>query len=183
MMSQQANTAVGIAALSAIFQVTLYRTAHMGKLTAYLVVASGHEIYFQQTVMIRLTDEPVLQYGFLRMGHFVVVSIALVLLFISYKPVGQCTFGLWREVLCDCPIGLMHFAITKHLVQSCQCFRGFGKHNKSCHGSVKPMNHTEKHISRLLILLLEIAFDIFRQWHIAGFVALHNLTTMLIDND
>ena len=87
-----------------------------------------------------------------------VVSVALVLLLVSYNPMGQCRLGLLRHVLHNRPIGLVNLAIPEHGVQSAQSLRSLGKHHESRNRTVKSMHHTQEYISRFLVFLLDILF-------------------------
>ena len=112
-----------------------------------------------------------------------VVSIALILLFISYYPMGERSLRFLWHVLHDCPIGFVNFAIPEHIVQTAQCLRSLGKYNQTRNRTVKAMHHTEKYISRLVILLLDVLFHSLRERFVAGLVALHDFATSLRDYD
>ena len=45
------------------------------------------------------------------------------------------------------------------------------------------MHHAEKHVARLMVLLLDIFLHRLSEWRVAGLVALHDLATLLIDDD
>jgi hypothetical protein len=64
----QTDAAVGIGAGRTILQISLDGTAHLCQLTTYLVMASGFQIYFQQIIVLRPPDEPVMQIAFLLPG-------------------------------------------------------------------------------------------------------------------
>lgn len=85
----QTDAAVGIGAGRTILQISLDGTAHLCQLTTYLVMASGFQIYFQQIIVLRPPDEPVMQNRFLAARHLLVVCITLVLLLISHQIVHQ----------------------------------------------------------------------------------------------
>ena len=124
-------TAIGVAAGCTILQIAFNGTAHGCQLTADLVVATGHQIHFEHAVVIGVTDDAILQDGFLGVRALAVVGLRLVLLLVTNEPVLQCTFQLLGGVLDYRPIGFMHFALGKHLVESGECFRGSGKDYQS----------------------------------------------------
>ena len=49
---KQGDTAVGIAPWSAIFQISLDGTAHIGQLTAYLMVPTRQKMHFKKVVIV-----------------------------------------------------------------------------------------------------------------------------------
>ena len=97
LVRQQRDAAVGIASLGSILQVAFDGTADMGKLTAYLMVAAGHQMDLQQMVVVSMANDPVTQQGFLAVGHLTVVGVAFVLSFVAHDPVGECggSFGMF----------------------------------------------------------------------------------------
>ncbi len=88
------DTSVGIAARGTIFQVALDRASHLSQLTSDLMMTASHKVHFQKCIMICMTYHLILQYRFLRILHLMVVSIAFILLFVSYNPMSQCRLCL-----------------------------------------------------------------------------------------
>ena len=177
----QTDAAVGIGAGRTILQISLDGTAHLCQLTTYLVMASGFQIYFQQIIVLRPPDEPVMQNRFLAARHLLVVCITLVLFLISHQIVHQFPLFLAGQVLHYCPVNLLHLAILEHLVQTRQCLTGLGKNNKTAHGAVQPVSDTDKDISRLAVLLFQVLLYSFRKRCITRFVSLNYLGSGLVD--
>ena len=51
----EGNASVRVGTRRAIFEVTLYRAAHIGKLASYLMVAACKQLYFKQEIPLCLT--------------------------------------------------------------------------------------------------------------------------------
>ena len=177
----QTDAAVRIGAGRTILQISLDGTAHLCQLTTYLVMASGFQIYFQQIIVLRPPDEPVMQNRFLAVRHFLIVGIALVLLLITYQIVHQLTLSLPRAVLHHCPIGFLHLTVPEHLVQTGKCLTRFGKNNKTAYGAVQPVCHTEENIAGFLIFLFQVLLHSLRKRRITRLVCLDNLGSGLVD--
>ena len=182
-MGQQINVATRIAACRTILQIAFDGAAHLGQLTPNLVVSACEQVDFQQMIVLRSRNELVVQDGLLRPRHFVVIRITLVLLLVFEQPVCERCLGLRRTILRDGPIGLVHLARPKHVVQPRQCFRCFGKHHQARHGTVETMHHAEVNIPRLVVLFANILPHNVREWHIARLVALNDFATLLVDNN
>ena len=73
--------------------------------------------------------------------------------------------------------------LGKHLIEPRQGLARLGKKNDAAHRTVEPMNHTEKDVAGLLILLLQISFHKIRQRDIAGLVSLHDVPCFLSDSN
>ncbi len=94
----EANAAVGIAAWRTILQVAFDGTAHLGELTAYLMVATGMQRDFKQEVAFRLCHDTIVEHSLLAAGHFTVVSSGCILLFVARQPMRKGAFWLGRLV-------------------------------------------------------------------------------------
>ena len=86
---EQRDTAVGIGAGSAIFQVALDGQADGSQLAAYLMVAAREQLHLEQLVAVALGDGAIAQLSLLRMWHLMIIGVRLVLLLIAGEPVGQ----------------------------------------------------------------------------------------------
>ena len=64
----QANASIGIGTRKAILQVTTDGTAHLSQLATNLMMASGLQIDFKQTVIVRTPYQAIVQNGFLAAG-------------------------------------------------------------------------------------------------------------------
>ena len=80
-------------------------------------------------------------------------------------------------------VGLFHFRLLEHGVQSCQCLGGSGEDDDAADGSVEPVHHAEEDVARFGIFFLDILFHSFAQRLVAGFVALHDFACGFVDND
>ena len=151
--------------------------------TAYLVMTAREEVDLQKMVVVTVGYHLILQDSFLRPWHLMVVGVALVLFPVACEPVCERAFGLRRHLVGDRPIGLVHLPFAEHVVQPRQCFGRAGKDDKARHGTVKAMHHPEEHIARFVVLRLDIFLHRLRERTVAGLVALHDLTTLFIDDD
>ena len=78
-----------------------------------------------------MAEYTIFQDSFLGIGLLLIVGITLVLFLVSHEPMGQRALAVARGVFGNGPIGLMHLALGKHLVQTTQCLRGACKHHES----------------------------------------------------
>ncbi len=111
------------------------------------------------------------------------VGKALVLLFVANKIMCKNTFRIFREVLCQCPISLLHLTRTEQLVQTSERLTGARKDNHSADRAVQTMHNPKKNGSWLSVLLLNIQFHRLGERGIASFVALDNFACALRDDD
>ena len=95
----------------------------------------------------------------------------------------QCTFGLFRGILHDGPIGLVYFAVGKHRIQTCQCLGGTCKQHQSEHRTVQTMNNTKEDVARFGIRFLDVLLHCFAQGFVTSLVALYNFPCRLRNND
>ena len=86
---QQRYAAIGIGAFCTIFQVAFYGASHAGELAAYLVVASGFQVYFEQKVSLAGGQQAVVQLGTLRAGACRVLGDAFVVFLVACEEVQQ----------------------------------------------------------------------------------------------
>ena len=87
---QQRYAAIGIGAFCTIFQVAFYGASHAGELAAYLVVAAGFQVYFEQKVSLVGSQQAVGQLGQLRAGACRVIGDAFGVVLVASEDVQQC---------------------------------------------------------------------------------------------
>ena len=80
----QADASIGVRTWVAIFQVSLDGASHFGQLATYLVMAACLQVYFQQAIVVRVSDGLVMQHGHLAARLLCVVSVAFVLLLVAH---------------------------------------------------------------------------------------------------
>ena len=112
-----------------------------------------------------------------------IVSKALVLLFVANKIMSKNTFRFFRKVLCQCPISFLHLARTEEFVQTSERLTGARKDDHSADRAVQPVYDPKKYSSWLSVFLLNIQFHRLGERGIAGFVALDDFTCALRDDD
>ncbi len=78
-------------------------------------------------------------------------------------------------------IGLLHLTLSEHLVHAGKRLGGLCIDDETPHGPVKAVDYPAEHISGFIVFLLQIAPDSIDKRLVAGFVALHYLSGMLID--
>ena len=140
-----------------------------------------------------MCDGSVFQDGFLGIRAFVIVGIAFVLFLIAHQPVLQhVPLTIIAELFTshfsfltphDGPVGLVHLALGKHLVQTGKSLRRAGKDHEAADWTIQAMHHAEEHGPWLLVLLLQIVLYNIRKGAIASLVALHDLPTLFVDYD
>ena len=74
----------------------------------------------------------------------------------------------------------MHLAVGKHLVHPSEGLAGLGKHHQTAHGAVEAVDNAQKHVAGLVVLGFQVVLNHLRQRTVAGFVALHYLSTLLV---
>ena len=179
----KANASIRIGTGRTILEVSLDGATHLGQLATNLMVTPGHQLYLQQMIMDRTGNHPIAQQGLFAILHFAVVGIRFVLLLVPHKPMHQFAFSFSRTVLHHCPIDFMYVAHTEHLIQARKSLARLGKNDQATHRTVETMGDTNKHITRLLILLLQPGFHHLRKGGISGLVALHYLGGSLVHHD
>ena len=134
----EANAAIGIAALVAVFQVAADGAADMRQLTPDLVMPAGFQIDFQQGVTLRNRYRPVIQHGLFRPRPVGVANIAFVLLLVPEQVIFQASFGRMRPPLHNGPIGLLYLAVRpEHVVQARQRLAGARKQHDPARRAVE----------------------------------------------
>lgn len=179
----QADAAVFVGAVEAIFQVALDGAADLRQLTAYLMMTTCLEMDFEQKIAVGMGNHTVVQFCSFGVGMLFVVRIALVLLFIPDEPVHQIIFLFRRTILDDGPIGLLHFTVAKHVVEPCQRLAGLGKQHDAANRTIQTMRHADKDVPGFAILLLDPFLQHFRERLVARLVALDDLTARLVDGN
>ena len=157
-------------------------------------MTARQQLHLQQRVALRATYRAIAQHGMLRTGHLMVVGVRLVLLLVAHQPVLQlvplavhdspssvaAALGWGGH---DGPVGLVHLAQPEHVVQPRQRLRRAGEDHKPADRAVQPVHDAQKHGSGLLVLLLDIVLDRFRQRPVASLVTLHDLAALFRDDD
>ena len=77
----------------------------------------------------------------------------------------------------------MNLAFGKHSVDALECLAGLCKNHHACSWAVKSVSHTEEHVARLLISLLDESFQSLAERFITRLIALHNLMASLADHN
>ena len=81
------------------------------------------------------------------------------------------------------PVPFRSRPILERRIHPFQTFRGTCKKYHARGGAVQTVNHATKHISRLVVLFLQVGFDPIRQGYIAGFIALNEVSSRLVDRN
>ena len=179
MAGQQADAAVRIGTLGAVFEVPFDGTAHVGELAADLVVPAGIEFHLQQIIAVRALDERVLQAGFFS----VFAHIGFVLGLVAGEEVRECVAFLGRFAGREGPVGFVDFAFPEHLVQAFQGFGSFGEEGDAAHRTVQAVGHPHEHLSGFAVPLGNEGLEGFAQGFVAGFVSLHNFPRALVEHN
>ena len=95
----------------------------------------------------------------------------------------QSAFGGVGAIARDGPVGLMDFAVAKHIVEPCQGLGGFCEYDQAGHRPVKSVSDPQKHIARLGVSFFEPSLYDFAQRSVACLVALHYLANLLVDDN
>ena len=178
----QTDATVGIAALVAVFEVALNRTADGGQLGPYLMMPSGKKFHFQQGVVFRTPQYMVKKFGFLSTWPSGLAGIGFILFFVLVQTVCQFSLGNLRAVPCQGPINLRQFPLADKFVGSFQGLAGFGKQQSAAYRTVETVRHTQKNVAGLLIPLFDKIFETLYERTVAGSVALHDLPSLFVDN-
>ena len=88
---------------------------------------------------------------------------------------------LFGAVFHYCPIGFVHFSLTKQFVHTREAFACLGKHHKAAHRAVDAMSHSAEHVTGLVVLFLYPLLECFHKRLVAGLVALHYLAHGFVD--
>ena len=179
----ETDGAVGVGTRSAVFQVAFDGATHRGQLATDLVVTACVEIHFEQKVAFALTDEAVVEHGFLAAGHFGGVGVGFVLLLVAREPGSECGFRLTGSFGHDGMVRLVNLSRAEHVVEAREGLAGAGKDDNAAHGAVQAMDYTEKHFAGFSIFFLDVCLDIVGQGAVAGLVALNNLASGFVDDD
>lgn len=83
----------------------------------------------------------------------------------------------------DGMVSLVHVAPPKHFVEPRERFGSACENHETTHGAIESVHGAEKDFAGLVVLLLDIGFDLVSQRSIAGFVALNDFAGGLVDND
>ena len=179
LVGMERDAAIGIAACSTVFQVTLDGASYLAQLATYLMMSARVEFYLQQPVTVRGGYDLIVKNGLLAARHLTLVCTGLVSLLIAGQPVGQRTLHLRRTCRHNGPICLADSTRTEHLTQTAQRLAGTGKEYKSADGSVQPMYYTQEDVARLMVTLGDVLFYRFREWGVSSLVALDYFPTSL----
>ena len=95
---------------------------------------------------------------------------------------GSIPMNIWQgHVARYGAIGLLHLTLAEHLVHAGKRLGGLCIDDETPHGPGKAVDYPAEHISGFIVFLLQIAPDSIDKRLVAGFVALHYLSGMLID--
>lgn len=202
------DAAVGITARRTVLQVALDGQADVAELASDLMVAARKELHFEQGVTLGRGDDAVVQTCLLALllrgvAHGIgqrVVGVAAVLLFVAHNPMRQVgldenAIGHKTRVAAivvtlhrprnrhDGPIGLVDLSVGEHPVHALQCLARLGKDDRARGGAVEAVRHAQKDIARLLVALLDEAFQGLGQWFVARLVGLHDFVARLRHDD
>ncbi len=147
------------------------------------MMPARQQFYLDKVIVRGRRDEAVMQHGFLRVLHFLVVGIGFVLLLIAHYPVGQRVLLLFGAVFHDSPVRLVDVSETEHIVEACQSLTGLCENDESAYGAVKAMHHAEEDVAGFLVFLLDILLHRFGERSVAGLVALDYFAGGLADDD
>ena len=113
----QTDTSIRIGTWRTILQITFNRASHLCQLATNLMMTSGLKVDLKQEVIIRTADKLIAQNCFLTIGNLLIISIALILFFVTYQIMYQLTFRLPRAIFHNSPIGLSDLTVLEHLIQ------------------------------------------------------------------
>ena len=147
------------------------------------MMASRVEVNFQEVIAVGVADDAVIEHRFLRPWSFVVIGKALVLLLVAHQIVCQRCLVLSRQVLHQCPIGLLYAARTEQLIQPGQGLAGTGENHHPADRAIQAMDHPQEDGAGLGVFLLAIRFHRLGEWSVASLVALDDFPSTLRDDD
>lgn len=180
---EQRDAAVGVAALVAVLEVAADGAAYGGELDAYLVLAAGEELDFEEAVAVALGYECVAQAGFLGAGARRGGGVAFVVALRGGDVVGELGLRLGRHSAGDGPVALVDGAGAEHLVEARQGLGCLGENHNAADGAVEAMAHADEDVAGLGVFLLEPGCNGLAEGCVAGLVALHYLAGSLVDDD
>ncbi|OPZ11050.1 MAG: hypothetical protein BWZ06_01789 [Bacteroidetes bacterium ADurb.BinA261] len=179
----QTDAAIGIGTFGSIFQIAFDGATNFCQLATNLMMTAGLEINFKQKIFLRSCYQLVMKNRFFGIRLFRIVGCRFVGFFVFYQVMNQCVFILGRPIFDNSPIGFIHFAVAKHLIQARKCFARFSKNHHPACRSIEAVGNAAKNITRFVVFFFQIFFNQFRKRFIAGFVALHNFRRCFIDDN
>ena len=192
LMGMQAYSAIGIGTCGAILEVPLDMHPASGQLGSDLMMASSKQIDVIKNISFRLPYLPVFQPCFLKIRgpdsphrRFTlirsgIVGETLVLYGIPKDEVPQFPAFLRKSLVCNGPVVFLDLARAEHLRESAQGLVGPGEYHDAAGGPVQPVRQTQKHVARLVVLHLQIMFDIVGKRDVPGLVRLDYLPGELV---
>ena len=179
------DASVRIGTRSSIFKVSLYRTAHVGKLAAYLMVTAGEQFHFKQKIPFRLTNVFIYE-----LCQFCILAddtgtayVGFVLLFISPEHSFEQAFLLGRLVAYQRPVDLRDIAVTEHGVEAFESLGSLGKDHNAADRTVQTVRKPHEHLTGLIVALCDECFICLSQRLVGSLVSLYDLPYLLVDNE
>ena len=180
----ETDTSVRIGALSTIFEVSFDRATNSRQLAANLVMTTGLKIDFQERIVFSGCERFIGQYCLLGFFGVRLGNERFVELFVARKPVLEACFRLFRNALDDSPIGFADLLVAlEHRVKTCQRFASSCKEYHSTRWPIETMGYAKKDLAWLVVFLLDIRLDDFRNRSVACLVALHDFVASLVDSN
>ena len=180
----ETNASIRIGTLGAVFKITFDGTTNRCQLTTYLVMATCLQVDFQKGIMFALHKSLVgqdRQFGFFGTGFG---NKRFVERLIARQVVLQAGFRLFGTPLHDRPVRFTNLLVTfEHLVKTGEGFAGSGKEYYSTRWAIQTMGNTEKDLTGLVVLVLDVGLDDLAQRCVARLIALHDLVAGLINGN
>ena len=178
------NASIGVRALGAVFEVALHRTTDCCQLTTNLVMPTGLQVDFQQSIVLSLHKGLVGQNSEFCFFGTGLSDKRLVQLLVSREVVLQAPFRLFGTSLHNRPVRLFDLLVRlEHVIQTCERFARSGKEHYSTRRTVEPMRHAQEHLAGLVVFILDIGFHRLTQRRITRLIPLHDLIAGLIDSN
>lgn len=178
----QAYAPVGVRAGRAVLEVALYGAAYMSQLAAYLVVTPGKQFHFYQLITFRAAEPSVIEFCQFCSGALC-GYVGLVFGLVFDQPVLQMTFGRFRLVATECPIGFVRSAVTENHTQPTQCLAGLGEYADSAYRPVQTVGDTQEHLPGLVVACGYECLVALCKAFVPCFVSLGNLAALFVHDE
>jgi len=129
------------------------------ELAAYLMMAAGQQLHFQQKVSVSIRKVAVAKLCKLGFGPGFAGDETLVQFFVALHPVFQQALLFGRRSTAQGQIGLVHLTVAEHRVQPFQGLGCLGKDAQPAHRPVQTVGNSEKHVPRLVVTFLYECFQ------------------------
>ena len=179
----QADAAIGVAARRSIFEVAANGAAYGCELASDLMVAPSVEVHLDEVVAVGMSDDLVVEHGFLGSRALVVVGERFVLLFVAHDVVRERGFRFSRRILHERPVSLVDALGAEELVEACQRFACAREDDHAADGAVQTVHHTKEHFAGFGVAFLDVCFHHVGERRVASLVALDNLAGLLRNDD